>query len=293
MTDIDYKAARLEEREKFSFTKSQREEFYSKLRNYQDVQGAVLISTCNRTELYLSLEEGSKLEPFQVLCDFLKLNSKELAHVNNTLENDDAIRHLCRVSAGAESQILGDDQIISQVRDSACEAKELGATDSIMNVVFRTGVSAGKKVKTVVDFKIDDSSSAIISAKIAKREGAKKALVIGNGQIGRAVTEELLKRGIETTVTLRQYRYGKNIVPEGASTINYGDRYSLFGDVDVVISATTSPHYTVSLEEVEKLDACPRCFVDLAVPRDIDPRIEERFCVKCFNIDNLLGEERQ
>lgn len=288
MSYIDYNMAGLGEREVFSCTKTQTQTIYETLKANEEIQGAVLIATCNRTELYLSLKGGSRLNPFQQLCQVIGVPYERYTHMNKTLAGDDAVIHLCKVASGAESQIWGDDQIVTQVDDALKAAQKAKATDAILNVVFRQGVAAGKKVKTLVDFKVDDNSTASRAVKLVRTNPElKKVLVIGNGMIGRLVAELLVKEGLEATMTLRQYKYGENIVPKGAKTVNYADRYSKMEEADAVISATLSPHYTVTLEEIQKMKRIPEVFIDLAVPRDIDPMVEKLPDVRYYDIDTL------
>lgn len=293
MSYIDYNMASLEDREVFSATKTETQEIYSQLKANPEILGAVMIATCNRTELYLSLEEDSKINPFDELCKTIGVDHEEYEQMNKTLEGDEAIFHLCKVASGAESQIWGEDQIISQVRDSIKTARDLKASDTILNVVFRTGVSAGKKVKTLVDFKVNDNSTAARAVTILKkRKDVKEVLVIGNGMIGRLVAELLVREGKSVTMTLRQYKNGENIIPHGVKTVNYSDRYAQIEKSDAVISATLSPHFTVTHEKISELSHVPEVFIDLAVPRDIDPETAKLESVSYYNIDDISKEER-
>lgn len=293
MSYIDYNMAGLGEREIFSCTKTQTEEIYSRILEREEILGAVLIATCNRTELYLNLKEGTKVNPFEELCRAINVKFEDYAFMNKTLGGNDAIVHLCKVAAGAESQIWGEDQIISQVRDAIKTARTLKASDTILNVVFRTGVSAGKKVKTLIDFKVDDNSTAARAVGVIKNNPqVKNVLVVGNGMIGRLVAELLIKEGVHATMTLRQYKHGDNVVPKGCDTVNYGDRYQAMEKCNAVISATLSPHHTVYFDQVKELSHLPEIFIDLAVPRDIDPLIEGIEGVSYYNIDDISRDTR-
>ena len=118
MSYIDYNMASLSEREVFSCTKTQTAEIYSRLSAQEEILGAVLIATCNRTELYFSLKEGTELNPFSALCQCIGVSYDDYSHMSKTLEGDEAFLHLCKVASGAESQIWGDDQIVTQVDDA-------------------------------------------------------------------------------------------------------------------------------------------------------------------------------
>lgn len=293
MSYIDYNMAGLSEREVFSCTKTQTTEIYGRLKAKPEILGCVLIATCNRTELYLSLKEGTKVNPFKQLCEAIEINYTDYAFMNKTLVGKDAMIHLCKVAAGAESQIWGDGQIVTQVDAAIKGAQKAKSSDAVLNVLFRIGVTAGKKIKTLVDFKVNDNSTASRAVSIIKgHPNIKNVLVIGNGMIGRLVAGLLVRNGIQATMTLRQYRHGENIVPKGADTVNYGDRYAVIEKSDAVISATLSPHYTVCYEQVKELSQVPGVFIDLAVPRDIDPEVEKIDHVTYYDIDHISQGER-
>lgn len=293
MSYIDYSMAGLAEREVFSCTKTQTEAIYQKLKKTDGVSGSVLIATCNRTELYLSLKDGTDLNPFALLCTCLSLDYSKYSYMNRTLYGEDAMDHLCKVAAGAMSQIWGDDQIVTQVDDAVKAAQKAKASDAVLNTMFRIGVSAGKKVKTLVDFKVSDNSTAARAASVIKGcPSVHRVLVIGNGMIGRAVAEILVRAGYETTMTLRQYRHGKNIIPRGVDVVNYEDRYQAIAEHDAVISATLSPHCTVYYDGVRNLPKVPEVFVDLAVPRDIDPKVAELEEVRYYDVDDISRDTR-
>ncbi len=293
MSYIDYTMAGLAEREVFSCTKTQTGEIYEKLKSKREVLGAVLIATCNRTELYLSLIEGARMNPFEQLCECLGVCYSDYAFMNRTLTGDEAFDHLCKVAAGAESQIWGDGQIVRQVDSSLKAAQAVKASDAVLNVLFRIGVTAGKRVKTLVDFNVHDNSTASRAvAAVKERKEIKDVLVIGNGMIGRLVASLLVRSGIHTTMTLRQYKHGQNIVPLGVDTVNYSERYAAIERSGAVISATLSPHYTVYYEDMQELSHIPELFIDLAVPRDIDPQVETLRDVEYYDIDQISQGSR-
>ena len=299
MSYIDHKAANISERELFTFTSSEVCQLYNRIKEYEDILGGVLIATCNRTELYLSMKDGTFYDPFEIICEIKKQNADETSSVKKTLSEHDAIRHLMLVASGTESQIWGDAQIISQVRDAARTAKEEKTTDSILNVLFRNAISAGKKVKTNIDFNLSDNSTALKAVSILKEhDDINNVLIIGNGVIGRLVGESLVANKFKATMTLRQFKSGAISVPRKIDTVNYAERYSVISDFDAVVSATMSPHYTLNYEDMREIEKLPKVFIDLAMPRDIDPRIVEsdnaenpREIPKYYDLDMISRDE--
>ena len=290
---LDHKSADINVREKFSFTAGRIREILKDIVRNRNVSGAVLLSTCNRTELYISAQNVSAADPMQILCKYSGAGERIDSNIFNVKYDNDAILHLMEVACGLESMVLCEDQIITQVGNAVQTAREEKATDSALETIFRLAVTAAKKAKTMVRVKAVPGSAAesavnILAAKC--RLGKKKVLVIGNGETGRLCCRELLERGAEVTVTLRKYKYGDTIVPFGCKTAAYDERAAFMSISDAVISATLSPHYTITFDMVKSLERRPAFFVDLALPRDIDPEIKNIAGIECFNLDDFCTD---
>ncbi len=292
MAGTDYGLATIDIREKFSFTKTTITQIYDYILEDENIYGCVIISTCNRTEIYLSCKDGMVINPFEILCDALSLDFSEYKNIHFVKTEDEVIKHLCFLACGVKSQIWGEDQIISQVKNAITTARELHASDSTLEVMFRNAITAAKKVKTTIKLSSTQDSIAYKAFNIINREKRiKRALVIGNGEIGRLMASVLVENGINTTMTLRQYRYAENIVPKGANVVEYCNRYEVMSKFDVVISATLSPHHTIEIDEINKLEKTPKLFIDLAVPRDIDPRVKTLKDVEFYDVDSICADD--
>lgn len=291
MTGLDHKKAELFIREKFTLTKENIKIFLKKFTSQNKIGGCVLLSTCNRTELYVSIDETDDIDLTRLLCDFLHLEYDEYYKYFIERKSHDAIIHLFKVSAGMDSQILGDDQIITQVREDLELARSVSCSDSYLETCFKTAIKAGKKIKTEVVLRDPKTSNAPYKAIEKLKEyfslSNKNILVIGNGHMGRIVSELLIKERANVTITLREYRKGTVYIPKWANTISYSDRRSILNLTDVVISATTSPHFTLKYNDLDLLERPPLFYVDLAVPRDLEPKIKEIPNTKLFTIDDL------
>lgn len=286
---IDYQTASVSEREIFACGTPEKEALYCMVKESSDILGAVLLSTCNRTELYFSLEDGAKKpDPFRVLCDILGLAPESCESMVKRLYGEEAFHHICMLTSGATSQLLGDSQIITQVSDALAEAQSFEATDANLNTVFRLGVTAGKKIRTDMNLQIRDTSTADQAVRvITEDQTLQKILVVGNGTIGRLVAEKLVRAGRSVTMTLRQYHHTDAIIPFGASVIPYDERYTFMPECDAVVSTTASPHVVIRKEQVEKLQRRPKLMIDMAIPRDIEPEVGTLDGVRCLNIDEL------
>ena len=297
MTGLDHNRSDIEIREKFALTKEKTGRILASVKGNGLADGCVIISTCNRTEFYVSVPADAVFEPSKTLCDMLGRNFIEYKNFFTEKFDEQAINHLCRVASGLDSQILGDDQIITQVREALELSREKNCTDSYMETMFKTAIQAAKKVKTQVIIKtlgIDSvPDNAIAKLKTICPLANKNAVVIGNGQMGRLVSELLIHEKANVTVTLREYKRGIIYVPKRANTINYSERYKAIGNADIVVSATTSQHFTLTYEELIKLMRLPKIIIDLAVPRDAEASIGEIPGLTLLTIDEISDDRRK
>ena len=289
MTGVDHEHADIALRERLSFVKGQVGALLGKIGAHPEVAGCVLISTCNRTELYLSCEGVARPDPAALLCAAAGADVRAFEDAFRTRADEEAARHLVEVACGLRSQILGEDQIVSQVKQAAALAHEAGASDPVLETLFRCAVTAGKEVRTETRLAAVPLSAAHRGVALAARTlgelTGRKAVVIGNGEMGRLAAELLAGRGAHVTVTLRSYRHGETVVPRGCRTQPYDDRMQVIEGADLVVSATTSPHYTLTADQLRALDKPPRLVIDLALPRDVEPAAAALTDVR--NMDDL------
>lgn len=289
MSGLEHSLAPISLREQLSFTKLQTAEMARKLREFPYVSGCVLLSTCNRTELYLSCTQ--EVNPGELLCQAAGAEYTPYREAFVTRSGKEAVEHLMEVAAGLRSRIFGEDQIISQVKGAIAIAREAGATDSILETLFRSAISAGKEIRTKVRLTSVPTSAASMAVALLKEKlgtlNGKKALVIGNGEMGRLSASLLLQAGCQVVVTLRTYRHGETIVPPGCGVVPYDERFQHMDGCDILLSATTSPHYTVTVEQLDEIPSPPAVMVDLAIPRDIQPEVGQLAGISLYNIDDL------
>ena len=289
MSGLDHSRASLDLREKLAFSSNQILKLLSWLRKQPGVEGCVLLSTCNRTELYLS---GTVDAPWRLLCQGAGVDEEAMSAYFTTRCGSDAARHLLEVVCGLHSQILGESQIITQARRAMDLAQEAKTADALLSALFRSAVTAGKRARTEVTVTRDAPSMGTRCRDILIRELGtlenRKILVIGNGQMGRLAAELLRQSGAKVWVTLRTYHHGETVVPPGCSTVPYENRIAALDGMDALVSATASPHYTVTAEQLETVVCPPKAAIDLAVPRDIDPACAQR--MRCYDTDSLGGE---
>lgn len=289
MTGLDYHRAPIALRERLSFTQGQVETLNRRMCAAPGVSGCVLLSTCNRTEVYLSGGEG--LDPGALLCAAADVDYETFSHAFVTRTGEEAARHLLDVASGMQSQIWGDDQILTQVKQAVVQAREAGTADPVLETLFRIAASAGKEVKTGVKLTGVPASAAQQAVELLSRDfgglKGRRAIVVGNGEMGRLSARLLRDEGCAVTVTVRTYHRGQTVIPNGCATVSYDDRYAAMEGADLLISATKSPHCTVTEAPYRRVSNPPRVCVDLAIPRDIDPAIGAIEGVTLYNMDSL------
>ncbi len=293
MIGIDHSKASVDIRAKFSFTKKRAVETMKKLKEEHGILGCIILSTCNRMEVWVSTQDDKEIPLYEFLCREKEVEKDGYQDYFMKRENEEAVRHLFYLTSGLKSQILAEDQIITQVKDALTLARDAYCTDNVLEVLFRMAVTAAKKVKTEVTFSRANTSVIHQAMERLRNQGfsfeGKTCMVIGNGEMGKVTALALKEAGADVTVTVRQYRSGVVNIPQGCKRINYGERMELLPDCDLVVSATASPNYTLTKENFEeiKLDAASVVLIDLAVPRDIDPEVGKLQNVSLYDIDSF------
>ena len=283
MIGVDYSKASVAERERFALTASRAEDTMRRAIAC-GAAGCVVLSTCNRTEIWLS---GFEQDPITLLAG----QQDPARDIFLRREEAEAVRYLFELACGMHSQIFGEDQILTQVGGAIDTARSCGCSDAVLEALFREAVTAAKAVKTETRLAVRNASVLDCAIDRYEREygsiAGRRCLVIGNGEMGRMTAEKLLGCGALVTMTLRQYRDGSARVPEGCAVIAYSERYAALSDSDVVFSATLSPHYTILATDFPQKHQNPVILFDLAGPRDLDPRLRSCKGISLYDIDDL------
>lgn len=294
MGGLNHHRVGVDVRERFALAADSLPQVLRAIGGQPGVSGCVILSTCNRMEVYLSHGADTAPDVPALLCAALGMEAGPHRAFFGREAGRGAARYLCEVASGIQSRVLGEDQILAQVKDAITIARQAGTADAVLEALFRTAVTAGKRVKTGVQLFRDGSSVAKRAVEKLDGEwdgrGPARVLVIGNGAMGRLAAGELARRGHRVTVTLRAYRSGGPEIPPGCESILYEDRYLAMEGGDVVVSATTSPHFTMTQERFCGLQNPPGLLIDLAVPRDIEPGVGGHPGVQLWNVDDLKLE---
>ncbi|MGN0363322.1 MAG: glutamyl-tRNA reductase [Bilifractor sp.] len=292
MVGTDHTLAPVNIRSFFSFTKEESIQFMTQIQQDLHASGVLLLSTCNRMELWVSTREEHPDDLLHEICLFKDIQDDRYRSFFRGRTDEAAVEHLFSLTCGLKSAILAEDQILTQVKSALSFAREHYFTDGVIEVLFRMAVTAAKKVKTEVTFTHADTTAIAQAVSMLKEQrfhlkGA-NCMVIGNGEYGKIAANTLVKNGANVTVTVRQYHSGRVEIPNGCSRINYGDRMEYLPECDLVVSATTSPHYTITYQDLLGMHPDhPIILIDFAIPQDIDPRVGQLENFTIYNVDDF------
>jgi len=298
---INHRTAPVEVRERFSLARPEVLEVFKvmeRCKRESALKGAVILSTCNRLEIYVSSEEVdsalSLLEDF--LAERTGIKPRELNFLTYTLYEREAVRHLYSVASGLDSMVIGETEILGQVKQAYFLAKERGFTDCILNALFQRAISVGKKVRRETG--IDQKA---VSVSYAAVETAKKlfgdlrgstVLVLGAGKMSSLVARYLVENGVSTVfVSNRSFERARELARcVGGEAVRFEDFEKFLSRAQIVISCTGAPHFVIRRSEVQcAVNRLGRdiLFIDIAVPRDVDPEIKKIPGVTLYDIDDL------
>jgi len=266
-----------------------------------DIKEAMLISTCNRVEFLVVTENasGSAQEIKSFLADFRNTPLHEFEKSLYVREDDDAVRHVFRVASSLDSMVLGEPQILGQIKTAHRLSTELEASGVILNRLLHKAFSVAKRVRTetgIADHAVSISYAAVeLAKKIFDDLEGKGALLIGAGEMAVLALEHLVKNGVKRIfVANRTFERAVEVAGRFKGTpILFEEIVDGLLDVDIVISSTGASSYILTHKDVKPLVRRrrnrPLFFIDIAVPRDIDPDINRANNVYVYDIDDLKG----
>ena len=287
-------------RELFAFPAERQQELMKEMIARGIAEECVIISTCNRTEVYIytACPGGNFTELQDLVLEFA--GAQDVENIGDYIRfynGSKAVRHLFHVASGLESMVMGEDQILGQVKRAHDQARETGTCGVYLNTLFRYAVTAAKKVKTETDLSRTSVSTATMAIKAAEQGlgtlHGKKVMIIGaSGKIGSTVLKNLqCIDGAEVYITSRNMGQAGEDHHHKITyrVMEYEKRYELVNEMDAIISATSSPHYTLTYSKMaEKLvTEKPRVLVDLAVPIDIEAKVEKLPGIMRYDIDDF------
>ncbi|HOO53798.1 MAG TPA: glutamyl-tRNA reductase [Methanothrix sp.] len=267
------------------------ETLLSWISSHELVEECAVLKTCNRVEIYVVSPRGEK-----VLFEFAK-KARVSSRIIDFQDHDESLLHLLRLASGLESMIIGEDQILGQMKELYSMAKEAGTTGWTLDVAFKKAISVGKRVRR--ETRINERSISVGSAAVDLAEEilgsleGRSVLVIGAGDTGTLISKALLSRNIgELYVTNRTFGRALSLAAGlGGTAVPFDDMKEMIRTSDLVISATSAPHYILRRDDLEEVVAKRTkgtlLMIDIANPRDIAEDVGEIPGVELRNIDAL------
>ena len=299
LVGVNHKTTPVEIREKLAFTKGKIEESVDRLLNFPDIIEHTILSTCNRVEIYARANgQNSAIQSIkQFICDFHGLSAVQLEEHFYSYSNEAAIEHLFRVSSSLDSMILGEAQILGQVKDAYSLAKDLRSTGLVLNQLFEKAFSIAKKVREetgIAERSVSISSAAVeLAQKIFDDLENYTVMLVGTGEMAELAAKHLISYGVKTVyVTSRTYERAANLARTlNGSALDFEAFKNELYRADIVITSTSASRFIITKDMVEKAiherKNKPIFFIDIAVPRDIEPDVNDLENVYLYDIDDL------
>ena len=295
---LNYRTAPVEIREKTVVPDETLELTLHKIKNQlPEIKEIFVVSTCNRTEFYYFSEEDSSSAFTKWLSQYSSIKETDLQKITYLYSNEEAARHLIRVAAGLDSQVLGEPQILGQVRNSFERAKSADSIGDKLSLFFRVSLKAAKNIRS--ETKIGHNpisvaySAAFLAGKIYENLESKSAMLIGAGETIGLVTQHLKGAGIENiTIANRTIQNAEELAEQyQVNAIPLSKISDHLNEIDIIISSTGSPETILKKNDIETAlknrKRTPMLIVDIAVPRDVESSIEEIPNVYLYTIDHL------
>lgn len=294
---INHKTASVELREKLAFTPERLPEALQTVQKNAGCDEGVILSTCNRTEIYSFGEHTAPANVIKWLAEFHQVDEEELKQHIYVHRDVDATRHLMRVASGLDSMVLGEPQILGQVKQAYQQAKSVGSVQTYFERMFQQAFSVAKKVRTETDISVNAVSVAFAAVTLAKQVFGsfekKKVLLVGAGETIELVAKHIYEQGAKDIVVANRTLSRAELVAEqfSAKTCTLSQIPEHILDADVVISSTASTLPIIGKGMVETVfrqrKHRPMFLVDLAVPRDIEPQVAELDDAYLYTVDDL------
>lgn len=294
---INHKTAPLQLRERLDFSKEDCARFLEGLKELPDLEEAMVLSTCNRVELYGVANAGRKLSLVQTLARFHGLEPESLRGYLYLFRGEEAVRHLFLVASSLDSMVIGEAQILGQVKDAYTLAAERGSTGILLQHLLERAFKVAKRVRSetgLARLSVSISSAAVAMAeKIYGSLEGKTVLIVGAGKMSELAARHLLSSGVKKIlVSNRTPERAKEMAQRfGGSPLPFERIREGMEVADIAITSTGSPQPILSKKDIELVmhtrRSRPLFLIDIAVPRDIDPKANEVDNVYIYDLDDL------
>lgn len=298
---LNHRTADVELRERFAFSGEKLSKALKLLLSFEEIKEGIILSTCNRVELYcvaLDTVNGvSRVKGF--LSDFHQIPIEPLERSLYLYEGEDAIRHVFRVASSLDSMVVGEPQILGQLKEAYERALSLHTTGALLNRLMRKAISTAKRVRTetrIAENAVSISYAAVeLAKKIFEEIATKNAMLLGAGDMAELAARHLLSNGVKDIVVAnRTYERAIELAEDfKGKAVRWEDFLQEMLTVDIIICSTGAPHYVFTKEQAKKLMKerrhRPIFIIDISVPRNIEPSVNEIDNIYLYDIDDLQG----
>lgn len=296
---LSHHSAPVEVRERFAFPEAMIQPALSRMREAGLAEEGVLLSTCNRVELYVLTSLGTAQAGAALREFFVRERENPLCEPSHLYVHHEqaAVEHLFRVACGLDSLVLGETEILGQLKRAYDLALKEGFTGKALNRAFQKAFSVAKQIRTETQIQRGSTSVGSVAVELAEKvfDTLKQCevMVIGAGDTSEKTARSLQSRGARSLlVSNRSFDRAATLAEElGGRAIHFDQWEAEFARIDIVISSTSAPHYVLDVARLERLlrvrPSRPLLLIDLAVPRDIDPAVERLENVYLYNVDDL------
>jgi glutamyl-tRNA reductase len=293
---VNHKTAPVEVRERLAIPESRLPEACKKLAEHPDVAEGMIVSTCNRVEFLANMKNGSgDLRAF--LRDYFEVDPSQFESHLYEYREDEAIRHVFRVASSLDSMIVGEPQILGQIKEAYATARAVGAVRMQLDQLLTRAFAVAKRVRTETAVGSSSVSVASVAVELAKKIfgslKGKSVYLVGAGKMSELAARHLLAHGAESIfVANRTYDRAIGLAHKfKGQAIEFSRLYETCERADIVITSTGSPHFIFKREHGEQFLARrrnrPMFFIDIAVPRDVDPEMNKLDGIFVYDIDDL------
>ena len=296
---INHNTASVALRERVAFGPDRIDRALRELVEQPGVSEAVIVSTCNRTELYCSLEQGQGEQVLNWLQRFHALEASEVLSAIYRHQDEEAVRHLMRVACGLDSLVLGEPQILGQIKQSYAHAQQADAVKGSLERLFQKSFSVAKRVRTDTEIGASAVSVAFAAVSLGKRIfsdlSQTKVLLVGAGETIELVARHLREQNVTQMMVANRTLQRAQLLAEefGAQVMTLEEIPDYLHEADIVISSTASPLPIIGKGMVERALKArrfkPMFLVDIAVPRDIEAEVDELSDAYLYTVDDLQG----
>src|SRR6202171_1695898 len=299
-TGRNHKSAPVEVRERLAFDTNAVSEALDELKRRSGFMEGLILSTCNRVEIAIACGDDPhcQVEAGQFLADFRHVERQWVAPYLYHYDGRDAIRHLFRVAASLDSMVVGEPQILGQLKAAYALAKDHGAVSGFMDTLLSRAFSVAKRVRSETEIGANAVSVSYAAVELARdifgTLDDKKVMIVGAGKMSELAARHLRRRGgaKQIYVTNRPYERAVEMAQIfDGKIVEYTKFMSFLPEVDVVITSSAAPHYIITRDEMKKAIGArrnrPMFLIDIAVPRNIEPSVNKLDNVFLYDIDDL------